>query len=84
MDRFGRVLIPKKVRSRLGLVAGEEMALAVEGDKIVLERELVRDIVVQKGSALILDVKGQDDIYSALEWQREKRHAQILFGEDDD
>lgn len=34
LDRFGRVLIPKRVRDRLGLVAGAELALEVrfEGD----------------------------------------------------
>ena len=31
VDDFGRVLIPKRVRGRLGLEAGQELALSLEG-----------------------------------------------------
>jgi AbrB family looped-hinge helix DNA binding protein len=80
IDRFGRVLIPKKVRDRLGPSAGEEMALAVEGDRLILEHQVARDVIVRKRRALVFDVEGQDDIRAAVEWQREKRSAEILFG----
>jgi AbrB family looped-hinge helix DNA binding protein len=83
IDRFGRVLIPKSLRDRLGLKAGEEMALGVEGERLILEHLLARDVVVREGRALVFDVEGQDDIRSAIEWQRDKRAAQILFGEGD-
>ncbi len=36
MDRFGRVVIPKQVRKRLGLKAGDEFSLVVEEGKISL------------------------------------------------
>lgn len=38
IDRAGRVVIPKGVRDRLGLDAGVELVLEVEGDTIRLER----------------------------------------------
>ena len=37
LEKQGRVLIPKSVRQELGLRSGEEMALQVEKDKIVLK-----------------------------------------------
>ena len=36
MDRFGRVVIPKEVRRKLGLKAGDEFSLVVEEGKISL------------------------------------------------
>jgi AbrB family looped-hinge helix DNA binding protein len=80
IDRFGRVLIPKKVRDRLGLSAGEEMALGVEGDRLILEHQIARDVVVRKGRALVFDVEGQDDIRAVVDWQRAQRSAEIPFG----
>ncbi len=37
LEKQGRVLIPKKVRERLGLRIGEEMAVNVENEGIVLK-----------------------------------------------
>ncbi len=37
IDTFGRVLIPKKVRELLGLEAGQELELSVEGYRVTLE-----------------------------------------------
>jgi AbrB family looped-hinge helix DNA binding protein len=36
MDRFGRVLIPKKVREQLGLEPGEALALEVQDHRLIL------------------------------------------------
>lgn len=36
IDRYGRVLIPKKVRERLGLKPNMALELMVKGDEIVL------------------------------------------------
>jgi AbrB family looped-hinge helix DNA binding protein len=83
IDRFGRVLIPKKVRDRLGLGAGEEMALGVEGDRLILEHQVPRDVIVRKGRALVFDVEGQSDIRAAQEWQSDKRTSDMLFGDID-
>ncbi len=37
LEKQGRVLIPKKVRERLGLRVGEELAVNVENEEIVLK-----------------------------------------------
>lgn len=83
LDRFGRVLIPKRVRDRLSLTPGEELALGVEDGKVILERESAREFVVRKGRALVFDIEGEGDISSALRWQREKRNEAVLFDKDD-
>lgn len=37
LEKQGRVLIPKNIREELSLRSGEEMALHIENDKIVLK-----------------------------------------------
>ena len=37
LEKQGRVLIPKSVREELGLRSGEEMALEIEKNKIILK-----------------------------------------------
>lgn len=38
IDRYGRVLIPKEVRSRLGLKQGASLEVTVRGDELILRR----------------------------------------------
>jgi AbrB family looped-hinge helix DNA binding protein len=78
IDRFGRVLIPKKVRNRLGLVAGEELALELQGHKLVLEPERVEARVVRKGRVLVFDGALQE---SGVDWvaqDREDRMRELM------
>jgi AbrB family looped-hinge helix DNA binding protein len=37
VDRFGRVLLPKPVRKRLGIKAGDALSLEVERGRLVLK-----------------------------------------------
>ena len=63
VDRFGRILIPKRTRKQLGLTEGAGLQLEVAGDTIVLrpalpDGELVRErgVLVWDGRALEIDV----------------------------
>ncbi len=37
LDKFGRILLPKPVRQRLGLKAGDSVSLDVEGSRLVVK-----------------------------------------------
>ena len=36
LDKFGRILLPKPLRDRLGLKAGDSVSLDVQGESVVL------------------------------------------------
>ncbi len=39
LDERGRITIPAEIRRKLGLKAGSELELLVEGDRILLQRK---------------------------------------------
>jgi AbrB family looped-hinge helix DNA binding protein len=81
VDKFGRVLLPKKVREALGVREGETLEASLSKDKLVLQAK--KSALVRKGKALIFDVQGDEDIRAALKQSRETR-ARSILGEDDD
>ena len=85
IDKFGRVLIPKPVRDRLGLTAGAELALDVHtaGDGApALELRAVPDepALVREGGLLVhtgrLDPAAHD-LDAFLAAQRDKRTRRV-------
>jgi AbrB family looped-hinge helix DNA binding protein len=81
IDKFGRVLLPKKVRDALGVSEGETLEANLSKGKLVLEAK--KSALVRKGKALIFDVQGDEDIRAAIEWSRATRDNSLL-GEDED
>jgi AbrB family looped-hinge helix DNA binding protein len=53
IDRAGRVVIPAEVRKRLGLTAGTELEMMIEGFAIRLVRAVAGPQLVQRGARLI-------------------------------
>lgn len=53
IDKAGRVIIPADVRKRLGLVAGTELEMMVEGFAIRLVRAVAGPEVVRRGNRLL-------------------------------
>ncbi len=73
IDRFGRVLIPKDMRSDLGLEPGDELGLqAIEGGVriTILSDEAP---LVRKGRALVFTGRRAGDIEGVLGEVREER-----------
>jgi AbrB family looped-hinge helix DNA binding protein len=81
VDKFGRVLLPKKIRDALGINEGETLEATMSKGKLVLQAK--KSALVRKGNVLVFDVKGDEDIRAAVEWSREARDKSIL-GEDED
>jgi AbrB family looped-hinge helix DNA binding protein len=53
IDKAGRVVIPSEVRKRLGLNAGTELEMAVEGFAIRLVRAVAGPELVRRGERLV-------------------------------
>jgi AbrB family looped-hinge helix DNA binding protein len=53
IDKAGRVVIPAELRKRLGLTAGTELDLVVEGFALRLVRAVAGPELVQRGKRLI-------------------------------
>lgn len=74
IDRFGRLLIPKKLRDRLGLEAGKTLMFK-EAGRLILEPEGEVRLRVKDGLP-IFEAGADLDVQAVLEAQREER---ILF-----
>jgi AbrB family looped-hinge helix DNA binding protein len=53
IDKAGRVVIPAEVRKRLGLAAGTELEMMIEGFAIRLVRSVAGPELVRRGKRLI-------------------------------
>lgn len=53
IDRAGRVVIPAEVRKRLGLTAGTEVDVVVEGFAVRLVRAVAGPQLVRRGKRLV-------------------------------
>jgi AbrB family looped-hinge helix DNA binding protein len=53
IDKAGRVVIPAEVRKRLGLIAGTELEMAIEGFTIRLVRAVAGPQLVRRAGRLV-------------------------------
>lgn len=78
LDRFGRIVIPKPIRRRLGLEAGAELRLEAENGTIVLRPVsdkpplVVRDGIMVSTATLEVDA-GAFDVVDRIRAQRRDR-----------
>ncbi|MCK6479853.1 MAG: AbrB/MazE/SpoVT family DNA-binding domain-containing protein [Planctomycetaceae bacterium] len=77
LDRFGRVVIPREVREKLGLHPGDSLALAIQGGALLLRREPPpREGVVYKGGIPVFTgrIPPEDmDVVALIHRHREER-----------
>ncbi|MBW1999626.1 MAG: AbrB/MazE/SpoVT family DNA-binding domain-containing protein [Deltaproteobacteria bacterium] len=65
LDRFGRVVIPKRVRDDLGLQAGAVLQIKQEGHKILMEPVHEGPPIVVKKGVLVFQGTATGDIEGA-------------------
>jgi AbrB family looped-hinge helix DNA binding protein len=73
LDRFGRVIIPKGVRDRLGLEPGAVLEVHDTGGEILLRPHLAQPSLVKKGRVLVYTGKTGSATGDALRAVREGR-----------
>jgi AbrB family looped-hinge helix DNA binding protein len=80
MDRFGRVVVPKDIRDRLGLRPGAEVDIDEKGNEVVLKPvEHEPSLMVKKG-ILVYSGNATGDVSGAVQAHREERLKKVASG----
>ena len=77
LDKFGRVVIPKKMRDRLGWKAGDVLRAEDGAGSIVLEAKSDRLPLRRKGRLLVFTGEAVGDLTGAIQDLREGRLAAL-------
>ena len=73
LDRFGRVVIPKKVRAELGLSPGDPLKVESRDDGILISPVQEEPHLVNKEGVLVFSGSSFGDLSEAVRKQREER-----------
>lgn len=73
VDRFGRLVVPKEIRDRHGIVAGCELEVEDTGDSIVLRVATEPPGLVEKEGILVYRGRAAGDIQAATARHRLER-----------
>lgn len=74
IDRFGRIVLPKSIRDRLGVSAGTEFEVEEQEDAILLKPVRREAKIINKGGWLVVQTEGPPitvaDVNEAIEKSR--------------
>lgn len=73
IDRFGRIIIPKKVRDDLDLSPGTQITIEMVNNTIILEPVYGEHNLINKNGVLVFTGKPLENIEEALEKHRKER-----------
>ncbi len=79
LDKYGRVLIPKKVREHLGIKPQSPINIIDDGQRIIIEPVHEADGLVEKDDVLIYTGKIQGELEQEIELDRAQRLKKLLF-----
>jgi len=79
LDKFGRVLIPKKVREHLGITPDSSLNIIDEGNRIIIEPISESEPLIEKNGLLIFTGKIQDNLDTVVDRNRSGRMQKLLF-----
>ena len=77
LDRFGRILVPKKVRTELGISPGDPLEIESRDGGILIKPILDEPCLVDKDGVLVFTGTSAGDIPGAVQKHREQRLDQI-------
>jgi len=81
LDKAGRVVIPKKVRDKLRMAAGDSFELESRDEKIVLKPVREKSTMFKKDGMWVIKTGKPltiEDVNAVIESGREERHRHIL------
>lgn len=81
LDRFGRVVIPKEIRDKLGLKPGAEIDIGDNGNEVIVKPLGDETPLVMEDGVLVYAGTATADLGDAIRKQREARLSKVGFGE---
>jgi AbrB family looped-hinge helix DNA binding protein len=82
IDRFGRVVLPKKLRERLNLQPGTELEVEETEDAILLKPISKKAKIINKGGVWVISTGGppitQEQVNETMERIRKEREERFL------
>ncbi len=78
IDRFGRVVIPKRIRDDLGLEAGESLLIEEQGEGIRLKPARQAATVKRKGRVLVFAGEARGDPGDVVRKARDERMRRLI------
>lgn len=73
IDKFGRVVIPKKIRDSIGLNEGSELSIEEKEEQIILRPFTERSSVELVDGVLVFTGKAAGDLENEIRRHREQR-----------
>jgi AbrB family looped-hinge helix DNA binding protein len=73
IDRFGRIVLPKEVRRRLGIEPGSVLQIEEQGSEIRLKPITGEQGLIMKKGVLVFTGKAAGDIEGAVRAHRDER-----------
>jgi len=77
VDRFGRIVIPKRVREDLGLRPGTKLEIEAVGEEVLLKPVHEKPHVVDREGVLIFTGSASGDLLEAVKEHRRERTGKI-------
>jgi AbrB family looped-hinge helix DNA binding protein len=77
LDRFGRVIVPKSIRDRLGLVPGSEMTIDEHENEVVLKLVDLEGPLKLENGILVFAGTAKSDLTEAVRMHREDRQRKV-------
>lgn len=77
IDQYGRILVPKEVRDRLGLVAGRKLELEVGPEGLRLEVAHPETGLKEKDGLLVHTGRSSGDLEGAVQRDRKRRRESL-------
>ncbi len=80
LDRFGRIVIPKKIREDLHLQVGSSIRIEEGDGKIVLKPIEGEPSLLKKDGVLVFSGKAVGNVETAIEEHRQERNKSLRGG----
>ncbi len=81
LDKYGRVIIPKKVREHLGIDTKSSLNISEDGKRIIIELIKEKAPVVDRDGILVFTGKLEDKKSELIKSDRNKRMKKLLTNE---
>ena len=78
LDKFGRIVIPKRIRDDLGLGPGTSLRIERKADAIILVAQTEEPAVAHEDGVLVFTGEPVGDLTDAVSREREERLSRLV------